>query len=134
MIISKKRVKSNQLGSKERSIIIFVVIRVIPQGTVDNNLGPDQRSKGSGSKLLQTTTIVRPLFEVLTVYGMSFACFGPIQFPYSYYSCRASDRAAVVTTFKDFSYDAVISPSPGGCITCYASYEGFCLLLPVCCM
>ena len=41
-------------------------IRVIPQGTVDNNLGPDRlvgRSQGSRSQLLQTTNplIARPL-------------------------------------------------------------------------
>ncbi len=41
-------------------------IRVIPQGTADNNLGLDRKSRfqGSRSQLLQTTNllIARPLF------------------------------------------------------------------------
>ena len=48
--------------------------------------------------------------------------------PYSYYKSRASDIAAVGTTFNVFSYDAVwpriepiTSPTPGGCATSYAT-------------
>ena len=44
---------------KQRSILlkILTLIRLIPQWTVDNNLGPDRfrRSQGSRSQLLQTT-------------------------------------------------------------------------------
>ncbi len=67
------------------------IIRVIPQGTVDNNLGPDRLA---GPKALDPIMV------------LSCACFGPRHSTYSYYWCRASDIAAVGTTFNVFSYDA----------------------------
>ncbi len=77
-------------------------VRVIPLGTVDNNLGPDRLT---GLKALYPNYNRQPTLwlhylclEVLTVHGIP---------PYSYYLCRSSDMAAVGTTFNVFSYDAV---------------------------
>ncbi len=38
---------------------------------------------------------------------LSCTCLGPRHSPYSYYSCRVSDIAAVVTTFNVYSSNAV---------------------------
>ena len=51
------------------------------------------------SNALQTTN---PLSDMV----MSHACYGQLNWPYSSYSCCASDIAAVGTTFNVFSHDA----------------------------
>ncbi len=89
-----------------------IVIRVIPQGTVDNNLEPDSLA---GHNALDPNYYRQPTLrlhdlclEVLTVHGNKLRLFGAKAFPpYSYYQCRASDIAAVGTTFNVYSYDAV---------------------------
>ncbi len=66
------------------------IIRVIPQGTVDNNLGPD---RSAGPKALDPNYFRQPThwlhdlcLEVLTVHGIELRLFlGPRHSPYSYY-------------------------------------------------
>ncbi len=62
---------------------LFIIL-FIPQATVDNNLGPD-------------------FADNQHFYSTTFVCkYGLCMF----LSCRASDKSAVGTTFKVFSYDA----------------------------
>ncbi len=80
-------------------------LRLISQGTVDNNLGPDNLA---GPKALdpnhcsQLTLCLHDL-EVLTVHSTE-SCGQGIP-SYAYYKCCASNIAAVATTFNVFGYD-----------------------------
>ncbi len=94
---------------------LTLYIRVIPQGTVDNNYRarPFSRSQaGSRFQILQTTNplIARPLSGSLNCawYWVTLVLGQGIP-PYSYFYCRASDIAVVGTTFNVFSYNAVWS-------------------------
>ena len=85
-----------------------LVIRVIPQGTVYNNLGPDRLA---GPKALDPNYCRQPTLWLSGSPNCAWYWVAPIfgqrHSPYSYYKCRASDRAAVGTTFYVFNYDAV---------------------------
>ena len=79
------------------------IIRLIPQGTVDNNLGPDRLA---GPKALdpnhcrQSTLWLHVLcLDVLTVHGIELHLFGTDTFPLLML-CRTSDILAVWTTFN----------------------------------
>ncbi len=65
----------------------LIIIRLIPQGTVDNNLGPDRLA---GPKALDpnycrqpTLTLNNLCLEVLSVHGTEYF-LGPRHSPYSY--------------------------------------------------
>ena len=58
------------------------IIRLIPQGTVDNNLGPDRLASPKARKL-QKLQKINPL--IARPLSGSPNCFGPRHSPYSYY-------------------------------------------------
>ena len=82
-------------------------IRLIPQGTIDNTLGPDRLE---GAKALDPDDCRQPTLwlndlclEVLTVHGIELRLFWAKAFPiHSYDYCRASDIAAVGTKMIQF--------------------------------
>ncbi len=71
------------------SLLLVNHIRVIPQGTVDNNLGPDRLA---GTKALDPNYCRHPTLwlhdlclEVITVHGIELRLFWAKAYPYSYY-------------------------------------------------
>ncbi len=94
------------------------IIRLIPQGTVDNNLGPDRLA---GHKALDPNHCRQPTLwlhvlclDVLTVHGTELYLFGADTFPLLILLMPASDIAAVWTTFNFFSYEAIFVLWAGG--------------------
>ncbi len=86
----------------------YFLKRFIPQGRVDNNLGPDSFAcQEPRSEQLQ---IIHPLIAHPLSGSPNCEYLWNAHlwhFPYSYYFCRKSDKAAVRTTLTLFSYDAV---------------------------
>ena len=87
----------------------FFVMRLIPQGTVDNNLGPDRLA---GPKALepnycrQLTLWLHDLcLEVLTVQGTDFRLFGAKAFPLLILFMMHIWHSSIGTTFNVFIYD-----------------------------
>ncbi len=82
-------------------------LRITPQGTVVNNLEPDHLAgpKALISQPLQTTNpMIASILEILVVHGNELHLFRSKEI---LYWCRASDKAAVGTTFNALSYHAV---------------------------
>ncbi len=70
--------------------VLIIILRVIPQGTVDTNLGPDHLAvpaKSSRSQQLQTTNPFNYTTFVLklTVHGIEFRLFGAMAYNRYYY-------------------------------------------------
>ena len=92
-------------------VTIRNIVRVIPQGTVDNNLGADRLS---GLRALDPNYCRQPTLwlhelrlEVLTVHRTELRLFWAKAFPPIHTINVASDIAAVGTTFNVFSYEVV---------------------------